>query len=73
MQDFTLTITISADGEEVVGEVSGMKGKKCSDVAALLDQVGDELEHRHTDDYSANEPVSIGTTTKHTLTIGGTL
>jgi hypothetical protein len=50
MQSFTLTITISADGESVEGTIRGMQGKKCSNVAALLDEVGRELEHRHTVD-----------------------
>jgi len=59
MQEFTLTITISADGETVEGEVSGIKGKRCSDVAALLDKVGEETEHRHTADYDAPEPVQL--------------
>ena len=68
MQEFKLTVTISADGETVVGEISGIKGKKCSDIAALLDQVGDELEHRHTSDYDAPEPVQI-----HTGPVAGTL
>ena len=61
MQDFTLTITISPDGETVVGQVSGVKGKVCSDIVALLDQVGDEIEHHHTADYDTPEPVQIHT------------
>ena len=67
MQNFTLTITISADGEEVVGQISGMQGKKCSNVAALLDKVGNELEHKHTVDYDRPEPVSIVTSTSRTV------
>lgn len=68
MQQFTLTITISADGETVEGEVAGMKGKKCAGVAKLLDQVGEELEHRRTADWDEPEPVSVGTG-KRTLSI----
>ena len=61
MQAFTLTITISTDGETVVGEVEGIKGKRCSDISALLDKVGEELEHRHTAEWSEPEPVQIQT------------
>lgn len=68
-QNFTLTITISKDGETVIGEVAGISGKKCSDIAALLDQVGEETEHRHTADYDRPEPVTIGAAKKR-LTIG---
>jgi len=70
MQDFELTITISADGETVVGEVAGMRGKRCANVAALLDRVGQELEHRHTAEHDAPEPVRLGTSTARTLQIG---
>jgi hypothetical protein len=70
MQNFTLTITISEDGETVEGTISGMQGKKCSNVAALLDKVGGELEHRHTIDYDRPEPVSVGTGTSRTVNIG---
>jgi len=69
MQAFTLTITISVDGETVVGEVSGIKGKRCSDIAALLDKVGDETEHRHTADYDAVEPVQINAGIGSTLSL----
>ena len=70
MQNFTLTITISADGETVEGQISGMQGKKCSNIAALLDKVGNELEHKHTVDYDRPEPVSIVTGTSHTVAAG---
>ena len=71
MQEFTLTINISADGETVEGTVTGMQGKGCSNVAALLDRVGQELEHRHTDDYDQAEPVQIGATGSRRLWQGG--
>ena len=70
MQNFTLTITISADGETVEGQISGMQGKKCSNIAALLDKVGNELEHKHTVDYDRPEPVSIVTGTSRTVAAG---
>jgi hypothetical protein len=70
MQEFKLTITISPDGETVEGEVSRMKGKKCANVAKLLDQVGEELEHRHTADWDRAEPVSVGRQTGRTITLG---
>jgi hypothetical protein len=70
MQNFTLTITISADGETVEGQISGMQGKKCSNIAALLDKVGNELDHRHTVDYDRPEPVSIATRTSRTVSSG---
>jgi len=70
MQNFTLTISISADGETVEGEIAGMQGKKCSNIAALLDKVGIETEHRHTVDYHRPEPVSIGQATSRTQTTG---
>jgi len=70
MQEFTLVVSISADGEIVEGEVQGMHGKKCANVAALLDQVGEELEHRHTGDWDKAEPVQIGTGSNSTLTLG---
>ena len=55
----------------VEGTVTGMQGKKCSNTAALLDKVGEELEHRHTADYDQSEPVSVGgTTTQQTIGSG---
>jgi len=60
MQEFTFNITISADGETVVGEIHGIKGKKCTNVARLLDTIGTEIEHRHTAEYNEREPVRIG-------------
>ena len=50
MQNFVLIVEISADGETVAGQVQGVHGKKCANISALLDQVGQELEHRHTAD-----------------------
>jgi len=61
MQEFTLTITISADGEIVTGQVAGIKGKRCADVSALLDKVGEELEHCRTSEWDEPEPVQIST------------
>ena len=71
MQDFTLTITISPDGETVEGAITGIKGKRCSNIAALLDKVGEELEHCHTADYDEPEPVSVSSTSSQTLNLGG--
>ena len=70
MQEFTLIVEISADGETVEGTVQGMHGKKCANVAALLDQVGQELEHRHTADWDRPEPVQIDTGTSSSLGVG---
>lgn len=70
MQEFKLTITISPDGEIVEGEVSGMKGKKCANVSRLLDQVGEELEHRHIAGWNEPEPVSIGRQAGRTIILG---
>jgi hypothetical protein len=67
-QQFTLTINISADGETVEGTITEIQGKACSNIARLLDKVGRELEHRHTDDYNAKAPVSIGGKAKKTVT-----
>lgn len=60
MQEFTFQIMISADGETVTGEVQGIKGKRCEDVQHVLDEVGKELEHRHTWEYEEKEPVRLG-------------
>lgn len=70
MQEFTLIIDISADGEEVVGEVKGIAGKRCHDIQGLLDQVGQEIEHRHTADWDKPEPVQIGTSSTSGVTLG---
>lgn len=59
-QAFTFTIDISADGETVQGTVAGIKGKSCGNVQKLLDQLGEELEHTHTADWDAPEPVQLG-------------
>jgi len=70
-QEFTFTITISADGETVEGQVKGMKGHKCESVQHVLDQVGEEIEHRHTVEYDESEPVRFGGKTNRTLKLGG--
>jgi hypothetical protein len=59
-QDFRFVIIISADGETVTGEVHGIKGKSCEDVQRVLDEVGQELDYRHTWEYEAKEPVRLG-------------
>ena len=69
-QDFTFIVEISADGREVQGTVQGMAGKSCGNVAALLDKVGRELEHRHTEDYDRPEPVRWRATTGGKLQVG---
>jgi hypothetical protein len=48
-----------------------MQGKRCSNIAALLDKVGEELDHRHTADYDKTEPVRIGGSTTGSLHLGG--
>lgn len=70
MQDFVLVIEISADGETVSGEVEGIHGKRCSDISALLDQVGQEVEHRHTADWDKPEPVQIGASNAGSVKLG---
>lgn len=60
MQEFTLRIVISADGETVTGEVHGVKGHSCEDVQHVLDEIGNEIEHRHTHEYDEKEPVRLG-------------
>ena len=69
-QDFEFIVNISADGHEVEGTVGGVAGKSCSNVAALLDKVGRELEHRHTDDYHRPEPARWRTKASGTLKVG---
>jgi hypothetical protein len=59
MQQFTLTLTISADGTNVDSLVEGMKGHKCDSVQAIIGGIGDEIEHRHTPDFDAPEPVFV--------------
>jgi hypothetical protein len=70
-QEFEFVIEISADGETVSGTVEGVAGKSCGGVAALLDKVGEELEHRSTADYDRPEPVRIGTSTGTKVRLGG--
>lgn len=69
-QEFTFTIEISADGATVTGTVNGIKGKGCGNVQKLLDRIGEELEHEHTPEWDAPEPVRIATGTTTGLTIG---
>jgi hypothetical protein len=69
-QEFTFTITISADGETVEGQVEGMKGRKCEDVQHVLDQIGAEVEHRHTAEYDESEPVRFGQSDDNKLQLG---
>jgi len=72
MQEFTLNITISEDGETVEGQVEGMKGHKCEDVQHVLDQIGQELEHHRTHEYDEKEPVRIvGKANDDTVHLGG--
>ena len=70
-QQFELTIEISADGRTVTGTITGIHGHKCENVAALLDEIGLEVEHRHTPDYDQVEPVEIKTSGVRHQTIGG--
>jgi hypothetical protein len=70
-QAFELTIEISADGRTVKGTVGGVAGKTCENVAALLDQVGREVEHAHTPDYHRPEPVEIAPHTQRHQGVGG--
>lgn len=70
MQQFTLTLTISADGTNVESLVEGMKGHKCGSVQAIVNGIGDEIEHRHTPDFDAPEPVSISIGTSKTVKAG---
>lgn len=70
MEEFTLIVDISADGETVEGEVQGIHGKRCANIVALLDKVGEEIEHRHTADWDKPEPVRIGGRTNETLLQG---
>ena len=72
MQEFTLRITISADGETVTGQIHGIKGKKCTNVAHLLDEIGQETEHYHTYEYDEKEPVQLtGTAGESVVQLGG--
>lgn len=71
MQEFTFRITISADGEEVTGEVHGVKGHSCEDVQHVLDEIGREVEHRRTSEYDEREPVRFGSANGNTLKLGG--
>jgi len=59
MQEFTMTISISADGETVTGTIHGIKGKSCSNVAHLLDEIGTEIAHHHTHEWDEKEPVRL--------------
>jgi hypothetical protein len=70
-QQFELTIDISADGRTVTGTVTGIHGHTCENVAALLDEVGREVEHKHTADWDKPEPVEIKTSGQRHQTIGG--
>jgi hypothetical protein len=70
-QEFTFSITISADGETVEGQVHGMAGHKCEDVLHVLDQIGEEIEHRHTSEYEQSEPVRFGQSGSNKLQLGG--
>jgi hypothetical protein len=72
MQNFTFEIVIHTDGT-VEGTVHGVKGHRCSDVVKILDGLGLELEHKHTDDFDAPEPVDLDTWSEEdsTLSIGG--
>lgn len=58
-QNFTFTIDISANGETVTGTVAGIKGKTCHNVQKMLDDLGQEIEHRHTSDWDKPEPVAL--------------
>jgi hypothetical protein len=69
-QQFELTIEISPDGRTVTGTVEGIHGHKCENVTALLDEVGREVEHRHTPDWDKTEPVEIKTSGQRHQTIG---
>lgn len=69
-QEFTLIITISEDGETATAEVNGIKGRKCSDVAKMVEELGEVIEHRHTADYDQPEPVALNRTGGR-LRIGG--
>ena len=69
-QEFTLTVTISADGETVETEVAGIKGSGCHALQEMFNKLGDELEHRQTAEYSQRAPVSIGQTTSRYQRLG---
>jgi hypothetical protein len=71
MQEFKFVISISADGETVEGEIKGIKGHKCEDVQHVLDQIGVEVEHRHTAEHDESEPVRFGQSGGNKLQLGG--
>jgi hypothetical protein len=72
MQQFTFELVIHKDGT-VEGKVNGIQGTRCSEVVKVLDGLGLELEHKHTDDFDAPEPVDLDTWSEEdsTLSIGG--
>jgi len=45
-----LILTIKPDGS-MTSEVKGVSGPKCTDITKFLDQLGNVVEDKHTEDY----------------------
>lgn len=69
-ETFELLIEISADGTAVSGTVHGIAGHGCEGIAALLDKVGEEVEHYHTEDWDKQPKVRWGQQTQSWQRVG---
>lgn len=68
-QQFEMTVTIGEDGT-VETLVQGVKGSGCHALQEMFNDLGDELEHRQTNEFAQRAPVSVGKTTSRWQQVG---